>query len=120
MARDGEPALTAAELHILIALHEEEQHGYAIMQEIVRRTGGRFRIGPGTLYGAIKRLRQERSIEEGHVRADQSPGDERRRYYRLTSSGRRRLATEIRRLDDIVSLARERKILRGVSGGGLA
>lgn len=102
--------LTHAELHILLALAGGEQHGYAVMQEISESTGGRFRIGPGTLYGTIKRLLRGRLIAEGKERVDKNLGDERRRYYRLTDSGRRALSAEVQRLAQIVAISRKKQV----------
>src|SRR5438874_12900033 len=81
--------LTPAVFHILITLADGEAHGYAIMQEVTRRSGGSVRLGPGTLYGAISRLLEDRIIEESEERPDPEVDDTRRRYYRLTKFGGR-------------------------------
>ena len=83
--------LTPAVFHILITLANGEAHGYAIMQEVTRRSGGVVRLGPGTLYGAISRLLEDGIIEESEERPDAGM-DKRRRYYRLTKLGGRVLA----------------------------
>jgi DNA-binding PadR family transcriptional regulator len=100
--------LTPAVLHILLALADEERHGYGIMKEVEGRTGGEVRLGPGTLYGSIKRMREDGMIEESDERPDPALDDERRRYYRLTDFGRRVLAAEVGRLEDVVSVARNK------------
>ena len=113
MADEAIP-LTPAELHILLGLAEGEQHGYGIMQEVSQRTDGRTKIGPGTLYGTIKRLLAAGMIVESARRPDPKLDDQRRRYYRLTAIGKRGLAEEIRAMADIVALARRRRIVVGV------
>ena len=76
--------LTPAMFHILLALADRERHGYHIMQEVDERTEGKVRLGPGTLYGSIKRMLADGMIEETDERPDADMDDERRRYYRLT------------------------------------
>src|SRR5688500_4333458 len=107
--RDRLP-LTPVALNVLLALADEERHGYGIMLEVRERTGGRVRLGPGTLYGAIKRLKEGGVIEESGKRPDpgEAPDDERRRYYRLTGFGGEVLAAEIERLDGLVRTARRK------------
>ena len=103
--------LTPVALNVLLALADGERHGYGIMLEVRERTGGRVRLGPGTLYGAIKRLKEGGVIEEsGERRADpgEAPDDERRRYYRLTGFGGEVLAAEVARLDGLVRAARRK------------
>jgi DNA-binding PadR family transcriptional regulator len=94
--------------HILLALADAPAHGYAIMQAVERETDGAIRLGPGTLYGAIRRLRMEGLIEEI---AD--GGDVTRRSYRLTARGRSALKREARRLSQLVESARARHLLQG-------
>src|SRR5205814_4554502 len=86
--------LTPAVFHILITLADGEAHGYAIMQEVARRSGGSVRLGPGTLYGAIARLLEDGLLQESDERPDPKMDDSRRRYYRLTNFGGRVLAAE--------------------------
>src|SRR5215510_2161389 len=81
--------LPAATFHILVALSDADRHGYAIMQEVAQRTGGRTKLNPGTLYTTIQRLLEKGLIVELDERRDPEQDDERRRYYRLTASGRR-------------------------------
>ncbi len=99
--------------HILLALAGEERHGYGIMQEVKLRTDGQMRLGPGTLYGAIKRLLKKRLIEEVGERPDPELNEERRRYYRLTDFGLRVLRLEAARLNEMVQQARLKKLLPG-------
>lgn len=103
--------LSTAVLHVLLALADEERHGYGIMLEIERHTGGSFRPGSGTLYGTIKRLLSGRLIEESGERPDPELDDARRRYYRLAVFGRRVLAAEMQRLQQVVGIARVKKLL---------
>ena len=97
--------LTPATFHILMALARGDNHGYAIMLEIEERTNGRFTIGPGTLYGSIKRMLKANWIEELAERPDAQLDDERRRYYRLTGLGRQVAQAEAERLANMVRLA---------------
>lgn len=98
--------LSPATLHILLSLAGEDLHGYGIMQEIARQSEGKYKLGPGTLYDNLQKLIQREWIEElGHRSGDDDP---RRRYYRLTPSGRGVLETEIGRLAGVVRDARSR------------
>ncbi len=113
--------LTPAVFHILLALADTERHGYGIMQEIALRTDGKVRMGPGTLYGSIKRMLAEGLIEELGERPDPELDDERRHYYRLTSFGLHVAQAEAQRLAQLVNVARFKQLLgdAGPSGGGL-
>jgi len=102
--------LTAAIHHILLALVDEERHGYGIMLEVSRLTGGATRMGPGTLYGTLKRLLQSKLIEEADERPDPELDDERRRYYRIAKLGRRVLQAETARLSLLLDAARAKKV----------
>ena len=104
--------LTPAVFHILLTLADGEAHGYAMMQDVSRRSGGTVRLGPGTLYGAISRLLQDQIIEESEERPDPEMDDTRRRYYRLTKLGGLVLAAETERLSDLVKAARSTKAVR--------
>ena len=88
--------------HILLSLAGEEQHGYGIMQEVLERTTGKVRLWPATLYGSLKRLIEADLIEESRSRPAPEFDDARRRYYRLTSLGRRVLDAECERLQELV------------------
>jgi DNA-binding PadR family transcriptional regulator len=105
--------LPAAAFQILLALADEDLHGYGIMRQVAEQTGDRLRLGPGTLYGSIQSLLEEQLIEEVDASADETPGRQRRRYYRLTSAGRKLARAEAERLADLLRVARARKILRG-------
>jgi len=113
--------LTPAVLHILLALADGERHGYGIMQEVTRRTGGQVKMGPGTLYGSIKRMLADGLIEEADERPDPALDDERRRYYRLTNFGLRVMRAEVERLQQIVRLAQSKQVMGGPEPiGGLS
>src|SRR5258705_4610806 len=103
--------LAPATFQILLALADSERHGYAIMKEVTTRTKGAVRLGPGTLYGALKRLLEGGLVEEGGERADPELGDERRRYYRLSRFGLRVARLEAWRLDALVRAARQEKLI---------
>jgi len=98
--------LTPAVFHILLALADAERHGYAIMEHVAETTEGQIKMGPGTLYGTIKRLLGTGLIEESDERPDPNMDDERRRYYRLTPLGQRVVQAEARRYSKLVKLAR--------------
>jgi DNA-binding PadR family transcriptional regulator len=102
--------MTTAAFHILLAIADQERHGYAIMREVERRSGGEVKLGPGTLYGALQRMLDDGWIEETEAPSDEEPS-ERRRYYRLTKDGRKNLKAEAARLQDWVRLARKKRIL---------
>ena len=95
--------------HVLLSLTDHEQHGYGIMQEVLDRTGGKVRLWPATLYGTLKRLIDESLIEGSDERPTPDLDDARRRYYRLTSLGRRVLAAESERLEDLVRVIRSKR-----------
>jgi DNA-binding PadR family transcriptional regulator len=97
--------LTSSVFHILLALSDGDLHGYGIMQEVAEHTGGQIRLGPGTLYGAIKRLLGNGLIVETDQRPDPEMDDERRRYYRLTDFGQQVLKAEVQRISKLVSVA---------------
>ena len=95
--------------HIMLSLAGGEQHGYGIMQEVLQRTGGKVRLWPATLYGSIKRLIEADLIEESDERPAPELDDARRRYYRLTTLGRRVLDAECERLQELVRTIRVRQ-----------
>jgi len=101
--------LPSAAFQILLALAGEDLHGYGIMRQVEDQTGGRMRLGPGTLYSSIQALLGEKLIEE--IQAP--PAHERRRYYRLTSAGRKLARSEAERLAGFLRVARAKKIFRG-------
>jgi len=96
--------------HILLSLSDGDLHGYGIMQEVAEHTAGQIRLGPGTLYGAIKRLLGSGLIIEADERPDPELDDERRRYYRLTDYGRQVLKAEVQRISRMVSVAQRKKL----------
>jgi len=102
--------LTPAIAHILLAVADEDRHGYAIMQEVERMTDGGVRMGPGTLYGTIKRMIASGLLEEADERPDPELDDERRRYYRATALGRAVLAAETTRMATLLGAARAKRV----------
>jgi DNA-binding PadR family transcriptional regulator len=105
--------LTPAMFHVLLALAGEDLHGYAILKEVDLRTGGKVRLSTGTLYGIIKRLLSDGLIAELRSRPAETD-DERRRYYRLTPKGRQVATAEAERMDEILSVARSRNLLKKI------
>lgn len=105
--------LTPVAFEILLALAEGEQHGYAIMLDVERRTAGSVALHPGTLYRTLNRLLESGLINELDERPDPESDDERRRYYRLTPLGQAVAREEARRLERQLSVARSRRVLRG-------
>src|SRR5437870_11663176 len=101
-----------ATLHILLALTEGEKHGYAIMRDVERVSDGAVRMGPGTLYGTIKRMLADGLIEETAERPDPELDDQRRRYYRVTTLGARVCAAEVRRISTLLDQAVVRRWMR--------
>ncbi len=98
--------LPAAQLHILLALAIGDKHGYAIMREVEVLTNGAVTMGPGTLYGTVKKMLKAELIEESDERPDPELDDQRRRYYRITGLGRRVLDAEINRMEQLAHAAR--------------
>lgn len=98
--------LPEAALHILMALAEDDRHGYAIIQDVAARTRGEVKLGPGTLYRSIQRMLEQGLIEETRERPAPELDDERRRYYRITPLGKAAARAEARRLAGLVRLAR--------------
>ena len=110
--------LSQAVFHILLALSDGEKHGYGIMLEIEERTDCQVKMGPGTLYGAIKRLLGQGLIEEAGDYSDPALDDERRRYYRLSEFGLRVSQAEARRLEELVRQAQSKRLLPQHAAGG--
>ena len=101
--------------HVLLSLAAEEQHGYGIMQEVLERSGGKIRLWPTTLYGTLRRLLEQDLIAESADRPAAELDDARRRYYRLTNLGRRVLAAESERLEDLVRVIHAKRERRSES-----
>ena len=101
------PVLPAT-FHILVALADEDRHGYAIIQDVAARTDGSIRLSPGTLYRSIQRMLEDGLIVESDERPSPEDDDERRRYYRLTTLGTAVAKAEAARLMDLVRMARAR------------
>jgi DNA-binding PadR family transcriptional regulator len=106
--------LTPPVFHILLALADDERHGYGIMQDVARQTNDALQLGPGTLYGCLKRMLAAGLVEESEERPDLELDDERRRYYRMTALGRSTVRAEANRLAGAVSAARAKL---GLAGG---
>jgi DNA-binding PadR family transcriptional regulator len=109
--------LTPPVFHILLALSDGEGHGYAIMRRVAADTDGRLQLGPGTLYGCLKRMLAAKLIEESDERPDPELDDERRRYYRITNFGELTVRAEAQRLAASVAAARARRLLVRNPGG---
>ena len=105
---EGYLPLTPAVLDIMVALGNEEMHGYAIMQEVRQRTAGKRRLAPGTLYRSLKQMEERGLLEESEERPEAGLDDERRRYYRLTDLGRRVALAELERLEGLVRAGRSK------------
>jgi DNA-binding PadR family transcriptional regulator len=106
--------LTVPVFHILLALAGDERHGYGIMQDVAQQTNDALQLGPGTLYGCLKRMLAAGLVEESDERPDVELDDERRRYYRMTDLGRSVVRAEARRLAGAVTAAKARL---GLAGG---
>jgi DNA-binding PadR family transcriptional regulator len=98
-------------LHILLALGRDDLHGYAIMQAIEEKTGGRARILPGTLYSTLNRMLDEGLIEDSPRRPEAGEDDPRRRYYRLTDFGRAVVAAEADRMSVLIDVAKRERLV---------
>jgi DNA-binding PadR family transcriptional regulator len=103
--------MTPAVFNILLALADGEKHGYAIMLEVEANTEGAVKMGPGTLYGSIKRMLAAGLVEESDERPDEALDDQRRRYYRLSGLGERALKAEAERLAAQVRIAQVKQVL---------
>lgn len=117
MTRDEDPQsllpLSESVFQIMLSLVDRDRHGYGIIKEVEARTNGRISLAPGTLYGAIKRLRNQRLIAEVEDRVDHELGDERRRYYTLTGLGQRVVGAEAVRVADLARQAAAKHLLPG-------
>ena len=113
MPRRSLSPLPSTAFQILLALADEDRHGYGIMRQVEVQTAGTIRLGPGTLYGSIKTLLEAKLIEELEERSAPDLGGDRRRYYRLTAGGRQLAVEEASRLATTLRVARAKRILRG-------
>ncbi|MGO4880660.1 MAG: PadR family transcriptional regulator [Bryobacteraceae bacterium] len=104
-ATDSLIPLSTATFHILLSLGDGERHGYAVKREIAKRTNGKLKLGPGVLYGSINKMLELGLIEESDERPDPHLDDERRRYYRITSFGRRVARAEAARMRELAEMA---------------
>ena len=112
MSRSNEKSerpLKTAVFHILLALSEGNRHGLGIADEVEHASSGAVRLGPGTLYRSLKEMNLEGLVEE--VSALQADQDPRRKFYRITKTGREALKAEARRYAHVVELARQRRVL---------
>jgi len=103
--------LTPAVFHILLALMDQERHGYGIMKEVESQTQGEMLLRAGTLYQAIKRMLEMGLIEESAERPDPALDDERRRYYKLSGLGHKVASAEVERLRKLLQIARAKQKL---------
>lgn len=110
MATNSIQPLTPAVFHILLALSTGERHGYGIMKQVEADSEGKVTMGPGTLYGSLKRMLDAGLVKESDKRVDPEMDDERRIYYQITGIGAKTLATELERYKRIVAVAQERKL----------
>jgi len=104
------PPLTPAVFHILLALSSGERHGYGIMKQVEADSQGKVSMGPGTLYGSLKRMLDAGLVRESDKRVDPEMDDERRIYYQITGLGAEALAAELARYQRIVTIAQQRKL----------
>ena len=109
--RGSTKPIASTSFYILLALADEPRYGLGIVEEVAARTGGEVRVGPGTLYNAIGKMLGEGLIEE--TGSPDGATDPRRRYYRITRTGRRVLADEAERLETLVAAIRSKRILHG-------
>jgi DNA-binding PadR family transcriptional regulator len=105
--------LPNAAFHILLAVADEDRHGYAIIQDVAARTGGALKLSPGTLYRSIQRMLEQGLLVEPHQRPLPELDDERRRYYRITAFGRAVAEAESGRMAQLVRMARARGFAPG-------
>jgi DNA-binding PadR family transcriptional regulator len=103
--------LTPAVLHILLALATQERHGYGIMKQVKSDSQGKVKMGPGTLYGSLGRMIDAGLIRESNKKVDPSMDDERRVYYKITGLGKKALAAELERYREVVTVARQKRLL---------
>jgi len=105
--------LSPANLYILLSLAAEDRHGYGIMQEVARQSDGQYKLGPGTLYDNLQKLMNQGIVENAPRRS--ADDDPRRRYYRMTSFGRKVLAADVERLEELIRAAKGRLRVRRIT-----
>ena len=110
MFSEPEAPLTPSVFYILLALGVKERHGYDIMKQVQEDSKGKVKLGPGTLYGSIKKMLEKNLIVEVDERPDQILDDERRRYYMLTEVGRKMLSIELQRFAEALEIAKRKKL----------
>lgn len=111
--------LTPAVLHILLALSTKERHGYGIMKQVETDSQGKVTMGPGTLYGSIRRMIEAGLIRESQREIDPEMDDARRVYYKITGLGQKKLAAELQRYRDVVAVAKQKRLSPGTFAHGL-
>ena len=104
--------MNQTDFHVLLALADTDRHGYGIMQEVEERSNGRVRLGPATMYGAIKRLVDSGWVEETAKRPATGDDPRRRCYYRLTRAGRKMAAEEAKHLAEVVRVAEAKRLFK--------
>ena len=109
-ATNSTSPLTPAVFHILLALSSGERHGYGIMKQVEADSQGKVTMGPGTLYGSLKRMLDAGLVRESDKRVDPEMDDKRRIYYQITGAGAEALAAELKRYQRIVTIAQQRKL----------
>jgi len=102
--------LTPAVLHILLALSNQERHGYGIMKQVESDSQGKVKMGPGTLYGSLGRMIDAGLIRESDKKVDPKMDDERRVYYKITAMGQKSLAAELQRYREVVAVAKQMRL----------
>lgn len=103
--------LTPAVLYILLAISTSERHGYGIMKQVLKESQRKVKMGPGTLYGSIGRMIDAGLICESDKKVDPEMDDERRVYYKITAVGKKALAAELERYNDVIALAKQKTLL---------
>ena len=104
--------LTPSVFYILLALSNKARHGYEIMKQVEHDSDGKIEMGPGTLYGSIKRMITDGLIEEAYERPDPQFDDERRKYYQLTEFGKKQLSIELERYQKALKLASKNNLIK--------
>jgi DNA-binding PadR family transcriptional regulator len=104
--------LTPIAMHILLALVDQPRHGLGIAEHVEDFTGGRIALGPGNLYGTIKKLLETGLVDDAAASRSRESADPRRRYYQITPLGRRALEIETRELENVLGVARMKRVLR--------